>query len=130
MSTLVPRSTRWLGLLVTVASLGGCKPSAGEVCRCGSDCADGLVCAYNGSILPPDECRPPEQLGECVNDESLTDGDDGLDPMQPHMDMLTKLDLGGDGDDTGTDSGATGTDSGATGTDSGSTGTDSGSTGG
>ncbi|MGB1701402.1 MAG: hypothetical protein ACPHRO_15705, partial [Nannocystaceae bacterium] len=95
--------SRWLGLLVTIISLGGCKPTAGEVCRCGSDCADGLVCAYNGTILAPDECRPPQEVGECVDDESLPSGEDGLDPMQPHMDMLTKLDLGGGADTTGSD---------------------------
>lgn len=110
---------RSLGVFAALVSLSACKPSAGDVCRCGSDCTDGLVCAYNGSVLAPDECRPPTELGGCVSDESLTGSDEGLDPMQPHMDMLTKLDLGGGGDSTDTGStGAGSTDTGSTGADS------------
>ena len=121
---------RPLLLLALIPLGGGCKAQAGASCRCGDECRDGLVCAYQGQILDADACLPTSELGECVTDESVMGGETGLDPMTPNMDMLSKLDLGGGvEDDTGTSGGAdttgtSGTTSGGTDTTSTSGGTD------
>ena len=99
---------RPLLLLALIPLAGGCKAQAGASCRCGDECRDGLVCAYQGQILDAAACLPTSELGECVTDESVMGGETGLDPMTPNMDMLSKLDLGGGVEDDTSTSGTSG----------------------
>ena len=65
---------RPLLLLALIPLSDGCKAQAGASCRCGDECRDGLVCAYQGQILDADACLPTSKLGECVTDESVMGG--------------------------------------------------------
>ena len=74
-----------------------CRAGEGERCICGDDCKDGLACVVDGRVLESDECLaagdPDSEPGECIDDQSGADEEDGGFAPPLYMDLGGKRDF-------------------------------------
>ncbi|PCC66397.1 hypothetical protein SAMN02745121_08291 [Nannocystis exedens] len=113
-----PRQTFAPGVaLAMLVALAGCRPKAGDPCRCASDCGVGLECYAEGEkILSGDACFKPGVIGTCVVSESVdTDSaGPGLPDMPIRDDLPSKRDIAGPGSNSISESATGPTDGSAT----------------
>jgi cobalamin biosynthesis Mg chelatase CobN len=136
-----PGAAAWsvpLALVAALVAVTACRAREGERCVCAEDCRDGLLCVASGRVLAEGECSPAvgqESPGVCLSEEEAAEDDGGGGPVEPFMDLGSKLDFEpGPPEDPETESGTgategTGATTEATGTTAEATGS-SGSTGG
>ncbi|WP_434415611.1 hypothetical protein [Nannocystis pusilla] len=113
-----PRQTFASGVaLAMLFALAGCRPKAGDPCRCASDCGAGLECYAEGEkVLSGDACFKPGVIGQCVVSESVdTDSaGPGLPDMPIRDDLPSKRDIAGPGSNSLSESASGPTDGSAT----------------
>jgi hypothetical protein len=94
-----PGAAAWsvpLALVAALIAVTACRAREGERCVCAEDCRDGLLCVASGRVLAEGECSPAvgqESPGVCLSEEEAAEDDGGGGPVEPFMDLGSKLDF-------------------------------------
>ena len=117
-----------LALAAALVVVSACRSREGERCICAEDCREGLVCVASGRVLAEDECSPAvgdaASPGVCLSEDEAAEDDGDGGPLEPFMDLGSKLDFEpGPPPDAETESATSETTEGSTGATTEATGT-------